>query len=401
MSKLKEPGYYGDGAGLYLQISKSGSKSWIFKYTRNGRAREMGLGSLHTITMAEARALAGEQRKLLLRGIDPIDERESHKTEQRLEDAKRISFSDAAKHFIEANRSAWSDDQAKQWESSIAKYCAPSIGVLPVGEIDTGMVLKCVEPIWNEKTTTAKRVLGRIRNILDWAKIRGYRTGENPANWDGHLDKVLPAPGKVATVEHHPALPYAEVGEFFKQLHDEDDTRADLMEFLILTALRASEVRMAQWDEFNMDAGLWIVPAERMKAGKEHWVPLSSRCLEILRSLKANKPEGNNYVFPGRRDKPLGLSCFGQLLIKLGRDDITTHGFRSTFRDWAGETTAYPREVIEHALAHQLKDKVEAAYARGTLFEKRRRLMEDWAKFCATVRESSANVVPLQSSTAA
>jgi len=196
-------------------------------------------------------------------------------------------------------------------------------------------------------------------------------------------------------------LPYAEVGEFFKQLHDEDDTRADLMEFLILTALRASEVRMAQWDEFNMDAGLWIVPAERMKAGKEHWVPLSSRCLEILRSLKANKPEGNNYVFPGRRDKPLGLSCFGQLLIKLGRDDITTHGFRSTFRDWAGETTAYPREVIEHALAHQLKDKVEAAYARGTLFEKRRRLMEDWAKFCATVRESSANVVPLQSSTAA
>ena len=295
-----------------------------------------------------------------------------------------MTFDEATRKFLESKSAEWSNPKhAAQWGSTLAKYASPVIGDLNVRDVELGHITKILEPIWKTKTETASRLRGRIESVLAWATVHGYRDGENPARWRGHLDKVLAKPSKVAKTKHHPALPYAELGAFMSALRKRQGMAARALEVLILTACRSGEIRGASWSEFDLDKKLWIIPAGRMKAKKEHWVPLSDQSVEILKGLI--RLENNDLVFPAPRGGVLSDMTLGAVLKRMGRDDLTAHGFRSTFRDWAGETTAYPREVIEHALAHQLKDKAEAAYARGTLFEKRRSLMDDWAKHCETV----------------
>lgn len=375
------PGYLGDGDGLYLQVSKIGTKSWVFRYQLAGRARELGLGSIRTFTLQEARERARRCRQLLADGVDPIAQRDVERQQQRLEAARAQTFDQCAAAYIAAHRAGWKNAKhAEQWENTLAAYASPAFGALPVADIDTAAVMRALGPIWNTKTETASRVRGRIEKVLDWATVQGFRTGENPARWRGHLDKLLPKRSKVQKVQHHPALPYAEAPAFMAKLRAQEGIAARALEFLILTATRTGEVIGAQWDEFDLDAGSWTIPAERMKAGKEHEVPLSARALEIVQGLAKMRPGG--YVFPGRRPRdPLSNMALLALLKRMGRSDLTAHGFRSTFSDWAHETTSFPGEVIEMALAHTIRNKVEAAYRRGNLREKRRELMDAWAVF--------------------
>jgi len=379
--KTTKPGLYGDGNGLYLQITIAGVKSWMFRYMLAGKARGMGLGPVHTIGLAEARAKALDCRRLLLDGIDPLDAKTAKRAEQKIADAKNVTFEECAKAYIDAHRTGWKNAKhADQWTNTLTTYAYPVFKSLPVATVDTTLVMKVLEPIWTTKTETATRVRGRIESILDWATVRGYRAGENPARLKGHLDTLLPRRSRVQTVKHHPALPYAELPKFMKALHAEDGIAALALKLLILTATRTNEVIGATWPEFKLDEGIWVIPAERMKMRKEHRVPLSTAAVELVKAQE--KVKQGDYVFPGGRNKkPLSNMAMLQLLERMKRDDITVHGFRSTFRDWAGETTHYPREVCEAALAHGIKDKAEAAYARGDLFEKRRALMQDWAAY--------------------
>jgi integrase len=396
VERTKKPGYYADGGGLYLQVTASGSKSWLFRFMLCGRAREMGLGPLHTVSLAEARLKASDCRRQLLEGIDPIEARKAARNAAQLTAAKSITFDKCAEAYIGAHRAGWKNAKhADQWENTIAAYASPVFGSFSVASIDTTLVMKCLEAIWATKAETASRLRGRIENILDWATVRGYRQGENPARWKGHLDKLLPARSKVAKVTHHPALPYSEIGDFIAALRSQEGVSARGLEFAILTATRTSETINATWNEFDLDAGIWTIPPERMKAGKEHRVPLSTRALEIIKALQETKQ--GDYVFPGARiNKPLSNMAFLMTLRRMERSDLTAHGFRSTFRDWAAEMTAYPHEVAEMALAHAVGDKVEAAYRRGDLFEKRRRMMEDWASYCCTPKNVSETVVPIR-----
>ncbi len=380
----KTPGYYPDGGNLYLQVSESGTKSWLFRFALNGKERWAGLGPLHTIGLADARAAAVECRKLLLAKIDPIEARKAKQAGAALDAAKSISFDECAAAYIKAHRAGWKNAKhAEQWENTLATYCGPIFGALPVQGVDTGLVLKALEPIWTTKHETATRLRGRIESVLDWAKTRNYRSGENPAVWHGHLKNQLANISKRRSVKHHPALPYDEMGAFIASLRKQEGIAARALEFTILTAARTGEVIGAMPAEFDLDAALWTIPAGRMKAEKEHRVPLSPRAVEIIREMaKAHKGE---FVFPGgKKGKPLSNMAMLELLKRMERGDLTVHGFRSTFRDWASERTSYPREVCEMALAHTVSDQVEAAYRRGDLFEKRGRLMAEWAKFCAT-----------------
>jgi integrase len=307
--------------------------------------------------------------------------------------AKVITFKAAAEKYIAAHRAGWATAKhAAQMEGDAHHlyYAEPIIGALPVQAIETGLVMKVLDPIWTAKPETAGRVRQRVEAVLDWAKVRGYREGENPARWKGHLDVLLPARAKVRQVEHHAALPYAEMGEFMAALVEQEGASARALEFAILTAARTGETLGATWSEIDFDGKVWTIPAKRMKAGKEHRVPLSSRVVEIVRSMKElagqNVP-ADAFVFPGaRRGRPLSNMAFLMLLRRMRRDHLTAHGFRSTFRDWAAERTSYPSEVAEMALAHSVSDKVEAAYRRGDLFEKRRRLMDEWAKYSCMAR---------------
>ncbi|MEW6537908.1 MAG: integrase arm-type DNA-binding domain-containing protein [Pseudomonadota bacterium] len=378
VGRAKEPGMYADGGGLYLQISRSGTKSWIFRYSLNGREREMGLGPQHTITLADARVMATEARRMKLSGIDPIDARKAERQAKRLEDARAITFKQASAAYIKANKAAWKNPKhAAQWESTLTKYADPIFGDLPVAAIDTALVMKALEAIWSEKPETASRLRGRIESVLDWATAREYRTGENPARWRGHLDKILPARAKVQAVQHHAALPYCDLPAFMLSLGNQAGIGALALKFAILTAARTGEVIAATWDEMDLDAAMWIIPKERMKAKREHRVFLSAGALTILRPLKASAR--SNFVFSGSApDKPLSNMAMLATLKRMKRNDLTTHGFRSTFRDWAAETTDYPSEVVEMALAHAVSNKVEAAYRRGDLFEKRKGLMAHW-----------------------
>lgn len=400
VSRAKEPGYYGDGGGLYLQISKAGTKSWIFRFTLARKQREMGLGPLHTVTLAQAREKAKACRASLLDGIDPLEARNAVKLEAALERAKTVTFDHCAKEYIAAHRSGWkSQKHAAQWESTIETYASPLIGALPVSAVDTPLVVKVLQPIWHEKTETATRLRSRIENILDWATVSKFRTGENPARWRGHLENLLADPNKVARVSHHAALPWQEIGAFMADLRQRGGTAARAVEFGILTAGRSGEVRGARWKEFDLDAAIWTVPAERMKASKEHRVPLSSAALALLKDL----PRVGDIVFPGQRlDRDLSDMSLTAVLRRMDRGDITMHGFRSTFRDWCAESVgnSFPREVCEHALAHSLPDKVEAAYRRGDLIEKRKVLMQVWADYCAAPAVS-ASVAPLRRDQAA
>lgn len=400
VSRLKEPGYYGDGAGLYLQISKSGTKSWIFRFTLATKQREMGLGALHTVTLAEARDKAKSCRTDLLAGIDPLEARNALKLGAAVDRARTVTFDHCAAEYIKAHRGGWkSQKHAAQWESTIATYASPLIGSLPVAAIDTALCVKVLQPIWHEKTETATRLRSRIENILAWATVSKFRTGENPARWRGHLDNLLADPTKVAKVAHHAALPWQEIGEFMSELQPRAGSAARAVEFGILTAARSGEIRGARWDEMDLDAAIWTVPAARMKGGKEHRVPLSVPALALLRA----QPRVGDIVFTGMKfDKELSDMSLTAVLRRMGRGEITMHGFRSTFRDWCSESVGntFPREVCEHALAHSLPDKVEAAYRRGDLIEKRKVLMQVWADYCAAPAVS-ASVAPLRRSKAA
>lgn len=381
VTRAKEPGYYGDGAGLYLQVSKSLTKSWIFRFTFNGKPREMGLGALHTITLAEARDKAKQCRSKLLDGTDPLEARNAAKLGDALERAKAMTFDDCANGYIAAHRGSWKNAKhAAQWESTLATYASPIIGALPVATVSTAMIVKVLQPIWQEKTETATRLRGRIESILDWATVSHFRVGDNPARWRGHLDNLLADPGKMNKVVHHAALPWQEIGAFMVELKVREGIAARAVEFAILTATRSGEVRGAVWNEFDLDAALWVIPAERMKAGREHRIPLSKEAVTLLRAA----PRLNKMVFPGQRyDTQLSDMSLTAVLRRMGRKEITVHGFRSTFRDWCSEHAgnSFPREVCEHALAHSLPDKVEAAYRRGDLIEKRKVLMQVWADY--------------------
>ncbi len=376
VSRKHKPGYYTDGAGLYLQVSRGGSKSWIFRYMLHGRAREMGLGSLNTVSLEQARGKARNCRQLLEKKIDPITARKEEHNASR-------TFDECASVYIDSHSEGWKNvKHAKQWESTLTTYASPVFGQLPVATIDTELVMKVVEPIWKNKTETATRVRGRIESVLDWATVRGYREGDNPARWRGHLDKLLPKPSKVSEVRHHPALPYTDIADFIRALRARDGVAPKAVEFLILTGTRVSEVVNAKWDEIDLPSRTWTIPADRMKSGRMHRVPLSDPAVQVIEAMRAQRQ--NEYVFPGWRvGRPLtGAACL-KLLRDMGYADLTIHGFRSTFRDWAAEQTNYPREVAEAALAHVIEDKVEGAYRRGDLFERRTRMMAAWAKFCA------------------
>ena len=386
VGRLKAPGTHAVGgvAGLILQISPSGARSWILRVLVGGKRREMGLGAFPDVTLAQAREKARETRAAIEDGRDPVAERAAARSALIAARGVETTFDEAARKFIESKSSEWSNPKhAAQWAATLNTYASPVIGSLQVRDVTLGHITKILEPIWAIKTETASRVRGRIECVLDWATVHGYRDGENPARWKGHLDKILPKPSKVSKVEHHAALPHGEVAAFIAELHKRAGMAARALEVLILTACRSGEVRGARWAEIDLDNKLWVIPEARMKAGKEHRIPLSDRVVEIIKALP--RLVDNDLVFPAPRKGVLSDMTLGAVLKRMGRPDLTAHGFRSTFRDWAGETTAYPREVIEHALAHQLKDKAEAAYARGTLFEKRRSLMDDWAKHCETV----------------
>lgn len=387
VEKEKKPGLYCDGQGLYLQVREGGAKSWIFRYRVDAKSRDMGLGSFNAVSLAEARESAARCRSLRAKGIDPIDLRRDEKAKKRAEAARAVSFEECARAFIEAHNAGWKNAKhAAQWAATLQTYVFPIIGALPVASIDTPLVLKVLEPIWSEKTETANRVRGRIEKILDWARVRQYRQGENPALWRGHLDHLLVRRSKLAAVKHFAALPLDEVPIFMSRLREVKGVAALGLEFCILTASRTGEALGARWSEINLKAKLWTVPAERMKAQKEHRVPLAERAMQILQEMKSLSV--SEYVFPGRKAlRPLSDMAFLMLLRRMGHDGLTAHGFRSSFRDWAAERTNFPREVAEMALAHTIADKVEAAYRRGDLFEKRRQLADAWSNYCERAPE--------------
>lgn len=384
IQNLTEPGQYGDGDCLYLQIKSDDqnrlSRSWVYRFKLNGKRREMGLGPLHLVSLAEARQKVLVCRKMHLEGIDPIDVRRAKREQEALERTNAITFKICAEKYIASHKVGWKNDKhAAQWPSSLKAYAYPTLGALPAHRIDTALVMRVLEPIWSSKPETASRLRGRIELVLDWARVHGYRTGENPARWRGHLDKLLPSRSRVKRSRHHAALPYSELPAFMVRLRQEEGVAARALEFLILTAARTGEVIGATPDEIK--DGVWTVPAERMKAGLQHRVPLSAPALAIP---EATAKLGTSYLFPGRKfDAPLSNMAMLKLLARIGRSDLTTHGFRSTFKDWVSETTDHPSEVSEMALAHAIDNDVEAAYRRGDLFRKRIALMNDWARFCA------------------
>jgi integrase len=399
-----EPGLYGDGHGLYLQVSAFDTKAWVFRYMVDGRARKMGLGPLHTVSLANARQRAADLRLKVLDGIDPIDDRKTTRAQRRLEAAKAMTFKDCADAYIKANRSGWKNDKhAAQWDATFketkrGKQVFPAatapINDLPVAAIDTGLVRKVLEPIWYTTPETASRVRGRIERVLAWATVAGYRSGDNPARWTGHLKELLPAKTKVAAVVHHDAVPYRDMPAFMAALRAKPGASARALEFTILGAARTGEVIGAKWGEIDLEAKLWAVPAARMKAGREHRVPLADRALAILEAI----PRDGQYLFSGAREgKPLSNMAMLELVRGMRGKGATVHGFRSTFRDWAAETTAYPNEMCEIALAHAVSDKTEAAYRRGDMMEKRRRLMADWAEYCDQPKVDPAKrVIPIR-----
>jgi integrase len=392
VTKAKGQGVLHDGAGLYLRVSPTGSKSWVFRFQLDGKRRDMGLGPYPDISLAEARAKATEHRKLRHDGIDPLEAKAAQRQAQRLAVAKGRTFREVAEEFIGRNEAGWRNAKHRQqWRKTLVTYVYPTLGELPVSAIDTGLVVQVLDPIWAEKPETASRVRGRIEAVLDSATVRGFRQGPNPAQWRGNLAHLLPPRARVRKVAHHAALPFDEIPDFLATVRRRPGMAARALEFAALTAARTGEVLGARWGELDLVAKVWTVPADRMKAGREHRVPLSEAALAVLEEVRPlamtrdGKPDAKAPLFPGpRRALPMSNMTMLMLLRRMKRDDLTAHGFRSTFSDWAAERTAYPREVVEMALAHAIGNKVEAAYRRGDLFEKRRRLMEAWATFCET-----------------
>jgi integrase len=403
VSKTRTPGRYPDGGGLYLQVTAAAAvdedskprvtKSWVYRYALRGKEAWMGLGSVEDVSLADAREKADVCRRQRDAGVDPIAAREAEKRQAALEAAKSITFDQCRTAYIEAHKAAWRNQKHRdQWTNTLQTYATPVFGHLPVQAVDTGLVLKALEPIWTTKAETAGRVRGRIETVLDWAKARGYRDGENPARWRGHLDQLLPKRSRVRKVRHHPALPFDELPVFLRSLQRHEGIAAQALEFLILTATRTNEVIGARPGE--IEGKVWVIPPTRMKGEREHRVPLSDRAFAIVEKMKRDHP--GDYLFPGaKRKSPLSNMAMLELMRGMTREDgkpwtdrdgrvAVPHGFRSSFRDWAAERTTFPPEVAEMALAHAIDDKTEAAYRRGDLFEKRRRLMDAWARYCAS-----------------
>lgn len=414
--KHAKEGMHADGNGLYLRVQATGAKSWIFRFQLNGKRREMGIGTLADKPAVDARAEAAEYGKMVRAGIDPIEERKRRAVEA-AESAARaaagaVTFRQVSEEYINAHRPAWQNAKhGDQWTNTLATYAYPIIGKKPVADVSTEDVLRILQPIWSTKTETASRLRGRIELVLYYARAKKLREGENPAVWRGHLDAILPKPNKLKKVRHHPALPYAQAADFIAALRNCGGVGGKALEFAILTAARSGEVRLATWDEIDLEAKIWTVPAERMKMRREHRVPLSSAAVSLLESLP--KIEDCRYIFPGVRDgRPVSDMTLTAVIRRMNEgeagakwvdqkngEQIVPHGFRSTFRDWAAEVTHYPNEVVEMALAHSIDNKVEAAYRRGDMFEKRRAIMEDWAAWCE--KRIPDNVIELPKKTAA
>jgi integrase len=377
VTRITEPGMYSDGAGLYLQVQGK-SRSWIFRYKVDGRGRYMGLGSARDITLRRARELAAEQRRLRAEGRDPLAERQA----QRPAPAREVpTFKQVAETYIKTHELSWKSNlHRRQWRVSLAADVFPVLGNMPIDQVDTAAVLRALQPIWHAKPETANRIRGRVESILAAATATGLRAGPNPAQWRNHLDHLLPRPNKLRPPKHYQALPYKDVPAFVAELRARSSISARGLEFVILTATRKGEALAARWDEIDLTERTWTIPASRMKAGREHRVPLSVAALDILRPL--DEARSSEHVFTGYGGR-LGGTALAGLLRVMGRADITTHGFRSSFRDWAAEQTSYPSEVAEMALAHAVGNQVERAYRRGDLFDKRARLMQAWAEYCA------------------
>jgi integrase len=392
---VKQPGRHRVSKNLYLQAEATArgtvTKAWLFRYMRHGRAHWHGLGPIDLVTLAEARDAAIACRKTLREGIDPIEVKRAKEMQAKLAGANVVTFRGCAELYIKAHQSGWRNARhASQWPSSLHAHVFPIFGERPVAEIDTALVLQAIEPIWRAIPETASRVRARIEAVLDWAAARQFRSGDNPARWRGHLDKLLPARSKVRPVQHHPALDWHDVPAFMAELHQRSGISARALEFTILTAARSGEAIGARWEEFDFGAKLWRVPGTRMKAGREHIVPLSDRALEILTEL----PRIGDFVFPGRgRGRPIGEIAMWAALRRMGRTDVTVHGMRSAFKTWASEATSHANIVTEQALAHLIPDKVERAYRRGDLILKRTRLMRDWSKFCSGPATERGGVV--------
>ncbi|MBQ0820180.1 integrase arm-type DNA-binding domain-containing protein [Microvirga sp. HBU67558] len=384
VATLTKPGRHSDGGGLYLNITASGARSWVFMWKADGKRREMGLGALRDVPLAKARERAAEARQKLADGVDPIAARDNK--------PQVLTFGEAADALIESMSSSWRNEKHHaQWKMTLTVYCEP-LRAKPVTEIGTEDVLKVLKPLWTTKAETASRLRGRIERVFDFARARGQGSGENPARWRGHLEAVLPKRAKL-TRGHHKAMPFDEVPEFLVALREREGIAARALEFAILTAARSGEVFGALWDEVDLEARVWTVPAARMKAGREHRVPLSARAVEILREMEQKRL--SNLVFPGIKPKrPLSTMALEMVLRRM-KVDVTVHGFRSAFRDWAGERTHFPREVAEAALAHLVGDAVERAYRRGDALEKRRKLMDAWSSFLE--QQFQSNIVDLTS----
>ena len=384
VATLTEHGRHADGGGLYLSISPNGGRRWVFLYRWHGKPTEIGFGSARDVTLARARELAKDARGRLAERINPKEARKP---------MEGATFGECADRLIATMRPSWRNGKhAAQWEMTLGQYAAP-VRRLPAHAITTDDVLSVLKPLWNEKPETASRLRGRIERVLDAAKAQGLRSGDNPARWRGHLDQLLPKCPRL-TRGHHAAMSYGDVPAFIGDLQSRRATAALALEFTILTAARSGEVLGARWDEFDLERAVWTVPAYRMKAGREHRVPLSTRALKIIKAL--HQADGGVFLFAGHKPgKPLSGMALEMVLRRMKRDDVTVHGFRSAFRDWAAECTHFTNEVCEAALAHTVTNKVEAAYRRGDLFEKRRRLMEAWAAFCS-VRKAAGKIVPMR-----
>ena len=403
-----KPGAHADGGNLYLRVAGPASGKWTLRYMLAGKAREMGLGAYDPdgkrgLTLAEARASAVEAQRLLRDGVDPLVHRRAAAEAAAARSAEAVakahSFREVAELYIGAHEAGWRNAKHRaQWRSTLDNYAHPQIGSNPVGEIGTDEVLRCLTPVWTTKPETAARLRGRIEAVLDYAAARNWRTGQNPARWRGHLSNLLPRRSKVARVQHHPALPWTEISAFMRRLRSQAGTAARALEFVILTATRTGETLGARWSEIDMDAAIWTLPGERMKAGREHRVPLSDAAVGLLRRMETLRPaESDGYVFPSAEErKPLSSMAMLMLLRRMERSDLTVHGFRSAFRDWCEEATSTPHAVAEAALAHTIGDKVEAAYRRGDLFQKRRQLMAEWAEFCAQPPACARTMLPIR-----
>jgi len=388
ISNIKNRGihFVGGVAGLAINVTKTGGRSWILRYQVDGKRRDMGLGGYPDVTLSQAKEKARAARALLSEGIDPIENTRAKRSRLKAEQSSAITFQQAAYKYLEAHEGTWKNAKhAQQWRNTLETYAFPVIGQLIVRDVELPQILEILEPLWRTKSETASRLRGRIESVLDWAIARGYRSEPNPARWKGLLDKLLPAPSKIRKISHHTALPYSELPGFMVELRQQDGMGARALEFLILTATRSGEVRGATWDEFDLKEGVWTIPAERMKAGREHRVPLSDAALALI--LRQREMKICEYVFPSPREKCLSDMTLTAVLRRMEVNAVP-HGFRSSFRDWVAETTDYPNEVAEMALAHAIGNKVEAAYRRGDLFGKRKELMQDWASYTLSAQKT-------------